>query len=77
MIFLSNLITLSKYVLVNCFGFCYTHRLRMDLTQEQEQEDENESMCSCSFCVFVQKYCQFWVYPLGFVLVPLKLEKIT
>jgi hypothetical protein len=55
----------------------------MDLTKEMEQaieeEDEpaNRRFCSCSFCVFVQTYFQWLVYPLGFLMIPLKLEQIT
>jgi hypothetical protein len=78
MIFLRNSFTLCKFIFINWFGVRYTHRLKMDLTKEMEQvlKEEEPSFCSCSFCVVVQKYFQWLVYPLGFFMIPLKLENI-
>jgi hypothetical protein len=83
MIFIRNSITLCKFFFLNWLGFRYTYRLKIDLTKEMEQlieeeeEKANPRFCSCSFCVFVQNYFQWLVYPLAFLMVPLKVEKNT
>jgi hypothetical protein len=44
---------------------------------EKMLDEDVPSFCSCSYCLFVQKYFQFLVYPLAFLMIPLKVEQIT
>jgi hypothetical protein len=79
MIVLRNLWNLGKYVVINWFGLRYTHRLNFDLTEEMQQaiDTDVEPLCYCSLCVWIRTYCQFIVYPLGLIFIPLKLEKLV